>query len=67
MGLLAAALIGAATLAWGFARRAPKAAEVMRFDIVPPPEIATMDVPRLSPDGRLLAFDATDMEGRARI
>ena len=51
----------------GFARRAPKPAEVMRFDIVPPPEIATMDVPRLSPDGRLLAFDATDMEGKARI
>ena len=26
-----------------------------------------MDVPRISPDGRLLAFDATDMEGKARI
>ena len=66
-GLLAATVVGAAALAFGFARRAPKAAEVMRFDIVPPPEIATMDVPRLSPDGRLLAFDATDMEGKARI
>jgi Tol biopolymer transport system component len=66
-GLLAAALLGLAALAWGFVRRAPQPAPLVRFDIVPPAEIATMDVPRLSPDGRYLAFDATDMEGKARI
>ena len=66
-GLLAAALLAAAALAVGFARRKPQLAPLVRFDIVPPPEIATMDVPRISPDGRLLAFDATDMEGKARI
>ena len=66
-GLLAAALLAAAALAYGFIRRAPAPPQVVRFDIVPPPEIATMDVPRLSPDGRTLAFDATDLEGKARI
>ena len=66
-GLLAAALLAAAALAVGYVRRAPKPSPLMRFDIVPPPEIATIDVPRISPDGRTLAFDATDMEGKARI
>jgi Tol biopolymer transport system component/tRNA A-37 threonylcarbamoyl transferase component Bud32 len=66
-GLLAAALVAAAALAVGFVRRAPKPAPLVRFDILPPPEVATMDVPRISPDGRFLAFDATDMEGKARI
>jgi eukaryotic-like serine/threonine-protein kinase len=66
-GLLAAALLAAAALAVGYVRRTPKPAPLVRFDIAPPPEIATMDVPRISPDGRLLAFDATDLEGKARI
>ena len=66
-GLMAAALVAAAVLAIGYARRAPKPAPLVRFDIVPPPEVATMDVPRISPDGRLLAFDATDMEGKQKI
>ena len=65
--LFAAALLAAAALAVGFARRKPQPAPLVRFDIIPPAEIATMDVPRISPDGRLLAFDATDMEGKARI
>jgi Tol biopolymer transport system component/tRNA A-37 threonylcarbamoyl transferase component Bud32 len=66
-GLFAAALLAVAALAVGFVRRAPKPAPLVRFDVVPPPEVATMDVPRISPDGRFLAFDATDMEGKARI
>ena len=66
-GLFAAALLSAAALGVAFVRRAPRPAPLVRFDIVPPPEVATMDVPRISPDGRLLAFDATDMEGKARI
>ncbi len=66
-GLFAAALAGAAVLGIGFFRRAPKPAPLVRFDVVPPSEVATMDVPRISPDGRYLAFDATDMEGKARI
>jgi Tol biopolymer transport system component len=39
----------------------------MRFEIATPPEITTIDVPRISPDGHTLAFDGTDTEGRARI
>jgi eukaryotic-like serine/threonine-protein kinase len=66
-GLLAAALVAAAALAVGYVQRAPKPAPLVRFDIVPAVDIATMDVPRISPDGKLLAFDATDMEGKARI
>ena len=66
-GLFAAALLAAAALAVGFVRRAPKAAPLVRFDVIPPPEVATMDVPRISPDGHYLAFDATDIEGKQRI
>ena len=66
-GLFAAALLAAAALAVGFVRRAPKPAPLVRFDVIPPPEVATMDVPRISPDGHYLAFDATDIEGKQRI
>ena len=66
-GLLAAALVAAAALAVGFVRRAPKPQALVRFDIPPPAEIATMDVAKISPDGQYLAFDATDMEGKQRI
>jgi eukaryotic-like serine/threonine-protein kinase len=63
----AAALLVAMGLAYGFVRRAPKPAPLMRFDIAAPPDVTSIDVPRLSPDGRFLAFDATDLEGKARI
>jgi len=63
----AAALLAAAGLAYGFVRRAPKPAPLMRFDIAPPQGVTAIDVPRLSPDGRFLAFDATDLEGKVRI
>ena len=63
----AASLLAVAALTYGFVRRAPKPPQVMRFEIVTPPEIMTIDVPRISPDGRTLAFDATDTEGRAGI
>jgi len=44
--LLAAAVAAAAALGYGFVRRAPQPAPLVRFDLAPPPEIATMDVPR---------------------
>ena len=66
-GLFAAALLAAAAFGWGYVRRAPAPAELVRFDVTAPIEVATIDVPRISPDGRTLAFDATDLEGRARI
>jgi Tol biopolymer transport system component len=66
-GVAAALALASAALGVGYARRAPQPAPLVRFDVIPPPEIATMDVPRISPNGKLLAFDATDMEGKARI
>ena len=43
------------------AKRAPKPPPLVRFEIVPPADVATIDAPRISPDGRLVAFDATDI------
>ena len=63
----AAALLAAAGLAYGYVRRAPKPAPLMRFDIAPPMNVTAIDVPRLSPDGKFLAFDAIDLEGKVRI
>ncbi len=63
----AAALLAAAGLAYGYVRRAPKPAPLMRFDIAAPADVTAIDVPRLSPDGKFLAFDAIDLEGKARI
>jgi Tol biopolymer transport system component/predicted Ser/Thr protein kinase len=63
----AAGLLAAAAFAYGFVRRAPKPPELMRFEIAPPVDVTTIDVPRISPNGKILAFDATDTEGKARI
>jgi Tol biopolymer transport system component len=56
----AVAVLAAAAFAFGFFQRAPKPARTMRFDIEVPPEVSAVDAPRISPDGRILAFDATD-------
>jgi eukaryotic-like serine/threonine-protein kinase len=65
--IAAAAILAAAVFAYGYVRRAPKPAPVVRFDIATPPDVTTLDVPRISPDGRILAFDASDTTGKARI
>jgi Tol biopolymer transport system component len=66
-GLAAAAALVAAGFAFGFVRRAPARPELVRFEIPTPPEITTIDTPRISPDGRILAFNATDSSGKNRI
>jgi eukaryotic-like serine/threonine-protein kinase len=63
----AVAAIAALALGWGFWKRAPGPQPVMRFEIPPPLDVTTIDVPRISPDGKLLAFDATDAGGKNRI
>jgi Tol biopolymer transport system component/tRNA A-37 threonylcarbamoyl transferase component Bud32 len=63
----AVAALAALGLGWGLVKRAPEPAPVMRFEIAPPAEVTSIDVPRISPDGKFLAFDASDSEGKNRI
>ncbi len=65
--LAAAAALAAAGFAFGFVRRAPAHPQVVRFEIPTPPELTTIDAPRISPDGKIIAFNATDSSGRSRI
>jgi len=63
----AAAVVAAAALGVGFVRRKPEPRRVVRFEIVAPEGLTTIDTPRLSPDGRFIAFNATDASGKARV
>ncbi len=63
----AAGLLAAAVLAVGFVRRVPKPPRVVRFELATPEDIITIDTPRVSPDGRYIAFNATDTGGKTRI
>ena len=66
-GLAAAAAVAAVSLGIGFMRRAPARPRLIRFEIANPEGITTIDAPRISPDGRHLAFNATDSSGKSRI
>jgi Tol biopolymer transport system component len=63
-GLASLAAVGFA-VAW--ARRAPKPAAVVRFQVPNPPGVFAVGPPLLSPDGRMLAFDVTDSKGTRSI
>jgi eukaryotic-like serine/threonine-protein kinase len=65
----AAALLALTTvaLAVGFVRRAPVTAELVRFQVPQPAKLPVVGSPKLSPDGRYLAFNATDEQGTTRI
>jgi eukaryotic-like serine/threonine-protein kinase len=63
-GLASLAAIGFA-VAW--ARRAPKPPPIVRFEVPNPPGILAVGPPVLSPDGRMLAFDATDATGKRSL
>ncbi len=66
-GIAAAALLGMAALGYGFVRRAPKPPRLARFEIAIPPGITALDAPKISPDGKILAFNATDANGKTQI
>ena len=66
-GVAAALFVAVAALAWGFVRRAPKPLRLVRFEVPIPPEITNVDAPKISPDGKTLAFNAVDKDGKARI
>jgi Tol biopolymer transport system component len=65
--IAAAAVVAAAALGAGFILRAPKRARLVRFEVSTPERIISVDAPRVSPDGRYLAFNATDSEGKSRV
>ena len=44
----------------GFVKRAPARPKLVRIEIPNPEGITTIDAPRISPDGRFLAFNAID-------
>ncbi|HEY7370340.1 MAG TPA: protein kinase, partial [Thermoanaerobaculia bacterium] len=66
-GVAAALLLATAALGYGFLRRAPKPQRLVRFEVPVPADVVSIDTPRISPDGRTLAFNATDSEGKTRI
>jgi len=63
----AVALLAAGLATWGYLRRAPAPPLLARFDIATPEDLTSVDMPRLSPDGRYIAFNATDAAGKTRI
>jgi len=63
----AVAALVAAVFAVGYVRRAPAPPLQTRFEIAPPPELATVGSPRLSPDGRHLVFRGVDSTGIAQL
>jgi eukaryotic-like serine/threonine-protein kinase len=65
---IAAIAIGLATLfVAGYLQRASIKPRSVRFEIAAPPDVVSDDMPRISPDGRYLAFNGTDSSGRSQI
>ncbi len=66
-GLSAVLLLAAATLGVGFVLRAPKAESPVRFQFVLPAGMSVVQAPRISPDGKNLAFSAAGADGKTQI
>jgi Tol biopolymer transport system component len=65
--MFGAAALATVSLAAALWLRRPAPPRVVRFEVNPPPGTTNVGWPRLSPDGRLLAFFATDSAGAQRI
>jgi Tol biopolymer transport system component/predicted Ser/Thr protein kinase len=65
--LFAAASLAALALGVGFVLRAPEPGRLVRFQIPADASLTVVGSPRLSPDGRLMAFNATDTGGTTQI
>jgi Tol biopolymer transport system component len=59
--------LAAAGFAAAFARRTPAPLRTVRFEIATPEDVTSVDTPKISPDGRVIAFNAVDTSGKARI
>jgi eukaryotic-like serine/threonine-protein kinase len=66
-GLAAALALATAALGVGFVRRAPAPERLVRFDIAQPAQLASMGAPKISPDGRQVAFVGTNPQGKNQI
>ncbi|MGH9443957.1 MAG: protein kinase domain-containing protein [Thermoanaerobaculia bacterium] len=66
-GLSGILFLAAALLAIGYVRRAPQPATPVRFQLVLPEGMSVVEAPRISPDGKLLAFSATNAGGQTQI
>ncbi len=47
--------------------RRPPEPEIVRFDVQPPSSLQFLDAPRISPNGRHIAYNATDSTGVSRV
>ena len=65
--IAALAMIAAGVLATVSLTRTTLPARMVRFEVANPDGIFNVGAPRLSPDGRYLAFNATDPMGNTRI
>jgi len=65
--LFAVAAVAAAVLGGTAMLRKAPAARVVRFEVASDPKVTRMDWPRLSPDGRILAFQGSDGTGKITI
>ena len=61
------AALAAVGFAVAWARRAPQPAAVVRFQVPNPEGVTDVGPPAISPDGRMLAFDAADASGKRGI
>ncbi len=66
-GVAVTAALVAAAFAALWIRRAPEPPRVVRFEIAPPDGLPEVGSPRLSPDGRYLAFNGRDGKGAEGI
>jgi Tol biopolymer transport system component len=63
----ALALVATGLFALLWAQRAPKPPRVVRFEMGYPEGLPVIDSPKLSPDGRHLAYNAIDEQGTSQI
>ncbi len=60
-------LLFSIVLGIGFVLRAPKPGSPARFRFVLPEDLSVVQAPRISPNGKYLAFSAAGKDGKARI
>ncbi len=66
-GLFAAATLAAGFLAFLHFNAPEPVVNTLRFEIPPPSSVQFQDAPRISPDGKYLAYNATDSTGAVLI